>query len=256
MSHELRTPLNSILGSVALLQQQAYGPLTAKQARYMTHIHRNSQHLLALFNDLLDFSRAEAGKLDLRPEVFDLREALTGALTEFRPLAEAKGLTLQLQVKDLPSTLSADPIRFKQVLFNLLSNAVKFTPSGGAVTVTARQVRGGSEGDRPSDTDEAVELVVADTGIGIKAEDLSKLFHLFTQLEPYLTRQHQGTGIGLALTKRLVEMHGGTIWAASDGEGRGSTFTVRLPVGAPGETRRGEDAHGEPRPTPHPAPGG
>jgi PAS domain S-box-containing protein len=226
MSHELRTPLNSVLGFAALLEQQAYGPLTAKQARYVANIKTSGQHLLVLISDLLDLSKVEAGKLELRPEVLDLREALDAALTELRPQVQAKRLTLELLVTDAPASLIADPLRFKQILSNLLSNAVKFTPDGGRVTVTARRV--------PSS--EFVEFTVQDTGIGITAEDLPKLFQPFTQLEPYLTRQHQGTGLGLALTKQLVELHGGTIWAASDGEGRGSTFTVRLPVDPPGET--------------------
>jgi PAS domain S-box-containing protein len=267
MSHELRTPLNSVLGFTALLEQQAYGPLTAKQARYVTHIHQSGQHLLALISDLLDLSKVEAGKLELRPEVLDLREALDAVLAELHPQAEAKRLTLELQVTDAPATLIADPLRFKQILCNLLSNAVKFTPAGGIVTVTTRRGSRGeglgfSEGSRPDPIPSTlypgdfIEIAVADTGIGIPAEDLPKLFQPFTQLEPYLTRQHQGTGLGLALTKRLVELHGGQIFAASEGEGRGSTFTVRLPLGLPDETRRVEDAHAEPEPTPRPAPGG
>ena len=268
MSHELRTPLNSILGFTALLQQQAYGPLTAKQARYVTHIHQSGQHLLVLISDLLDLSKVEAGKLELRPEVFDLREALGAVLTELHPQAEAKRLTLELQVTDAPATLIADPLRFKQILFNLLSNAVKFTPTAGRVTVSARRVpisefhvprsEPGTWGPEPGTArvSDVVDIAVRDTGIGISAEDLPKLFQPFTQLEPYLTRQHQGTGLGLALTKRLVELHGGTIWAASDGEGRGSIFTVRLPLGPQGQAQRREDAPEEAEPTPRPAPGG
>ncbi len=242
MSHELRTPLNSILGFSELLQSPTFGSLTEKQDRYVGHIHSSGKHLLALINDLLDLSKVEAEKLELRPEVFVLHEALTAALTEIRPQSEPKQLQLDLQVDPALTTLTADPVRFKQIVLNLLSNAVKFTPEDGAVTVTARIVRGAessvrSEGDgtllptpRTIDTAEFVEIAVQDTGIGIKAEDLSKLFQRFTQLEAPLTKRYQGAGLGLALTKYLVELHGGQIVAASEGVDLGSTFTVCLPL--------------------------
>ncbi|MGB4782828.1 GAF domain-containing sensor histidine kinase, partial [Candidatus Methylomirabilis sp.] len=219
MSHELRTPLNGILGFSDLLQDPTFGPLNEKQARYLGHIHTSGKHLLALINDLLDLSRVEAGKIELRPETFVLHEALTAALTEIRLQAEAKQLQLELQVDPALTTLTADPVRLKQIVLNLLSNAVKFTPEGGAVTVSAASLTSGW-----------IEIAVQDTGIGIKAEDLSKLFQPFTQLESPVTMRNQGTGLGLALTKHLVELHGGQIAAASDGEGRGSTFTVCLPL--------------------------
>jgi PAS domain S-box-containing protein len=249
MSHELRTPLNSILGFSELLQQQTYGPLNAKQNRYVANIHTSGLHLLALINDLLDLSKVEAGKIELRPETFEVQEALAAALAEIRPQAEAKILQLQLQTNETPSILTADPVRFKQILYNLLSNAVKFTPAGGSITVTARRVPSsefrvpsfrpqaetiipGTRNPEPGTASgsEFVEIAVADTGIGIRREDLPKLFQLFTQLQSTYVKQHQGTGLGLALTKLLVELHGGTIEAASAGEGQGSTFTVRLPL--------------------------
>lgn len=218
MSHELRTPLNAILGFSELLQNQAFGPVTEKQGRYVGHIHASGKHLLVLINDLLDLSKVEAGKIELRPEAFVLHEALTATLTEIRLQAEAKQLQLELQVDPSLTTLTADPVRLKQIVLNLLSNAVKFTPEGGAVTVSASPLTSGW-----------IEIAVQDTGIGIKAEDLPKLFQPFTQLESPVTMRNQGTGLGLALTKHLVELHGGTIVAASEGEGRGSTFTVCLP---------------------------
>ncbi len=245
MSHELRTPLNSILGFSELLQQHAYGPLSAKQARYVDHIHQSGEHLLALINDLLDLSKVEAGKIELEPEPFNLPAALAAAATKIRPQAKAKGLRLSLQADDAPSTLTADPLRFKQILYNLLSNAVKFTPDGGRIMVTARRVRSAECGVRSetdstshlapctSDAADFVEIGVSDTGIGISGEDLPKLFQAFTQLESPFVKRHQGTGLGLALTKQLVELHGGTIWAESQGEGLGSAFTIRLPL-APG----------------------
>ncbi len=241
MSHELRTPLNAILGFSELLQQQAYGPLTPKQANYLDHIHASGKHLLALINDILDLSKVEAGKLKVRPQSFEVREALEAALHTVRPQATAKRQHLSLQVPgDLP-TLVADPVRINQVLLNLLSNAVKFTPEGGSITVTARQVHSSAvaverrkRADREASTvdrerpGEFVEISVQDTGIGINAENLQSLFQPFTQLEPVLTKRYEGSGLGLALTKKLVELHGGTIWAESVGEGKGSTFTFRL----------------------------
>ena len=246
MSHELRTPLNSILGFSQFLREQTIGPLTEKQARYINHIHNSGQHLLALINDLLDLSKVEAGKLELRPEPFEVREALAAALREVQPQAEAKSLVVDLQVDEALPALTADLVRFKQILLNLLSNAVKFTPEGGRVTVTARRVVAGgrgAEGQRSGGADEPspqppsppaplpyLEVRVTDTGIGIKAEDMPRLFQEFVQLEATASKRHQGTGLGLALTKRLVELHGGRIWVESEGEGRGSTFTFVLPL--------------------------
>jgi len=242
MSHELRTPLNSILGFSELLAQKGYGPLTGKQARYVDNIHTSGEHLLALINDLLDLSKIEAGKLELRAQAFDLREVLEAALHTIRLHAEAKQQLLHHHVADDVSNIVADQVRIKQILYNLLSNAVKFTPAGGSITVTARQVHSSQlTVDRPRTSDrelstvdrkpsgEFLEIAVTDTGIGINPEDLPKLFQPFTQLEQTLTRQTQGTGLGLALTRHLVELHGGTIWADSAGEGRGSTFTIWLP---------------------------
>jgi signal transduction histidine kinase len=245
MSHELRTPLNSILGFSELLTTARHGRLTEKQARYVQNIHTSGEHLLALINDLLDLSKVEAGKIEIRPETFVLSEALVGALTQIRPQADAKDLRLSLHAEEAPLTLNADPLRFKQIVFNLLSNALKFTPNGGTITVTARR---GSRGEGPGSSDASplnpkpstlypgdfIEIAVSDTGIGITAEDLPKLFQPFTQLESPFVKRHQGTGLGLALTKYLVELHGGSIWAESAGEGLGSTFTVCLPLGPRG----------------------
>lgn len=225
MSHELRTPLNSIIGFSDILRDPAFGPLTEKQTRFAQNILASGQHLLALVNDLLDLSKVEAGKFELRPEPFECREAIRAALAEIQPQVEEKQLELELHVTEAPPILTADPVRFKQILLNLLSNAVKFTPEDGRITVTARcagcQEAGGSE---------FVEIAVTDTGIGIKPDDLPRLFQEFTRLDAAITGRIQGTGLGLALTKKLVALHGGEIAAASAGEGQGSTFTVRLPI--------------------------
>ncbi|MGH7409859.1 MAG: PAS domain S-box protein [Candidatus Methylomirabilis sp.] len=245
MSHELRTPLNSVLGFSELLQKRNYGSLTEKQLRFVHNIQESGRHLLALIDDLLDLSKVEAGRLELRREPVHLSETIDAALTTIRPQAEAKGLALNLAVESGLPPLLADPVRVRQILYNLLSNAVKFTPSGGSITITARRVPSsegrvsrsepGTRNPEPGtpQSSDFVEIAVADTGIGIKPEDLPKLFQSFTQLEAALAKGYKGSGLGLALTKRLVELHGGQIEAASKGEGQGSTFTVRLPLTPP-----------------------
>ena len=241
MSHELRTPLNAILGFSELLQGQTPGPLTEKQARYVANISTGGQDLLGLITDLLDLARVEAGRMELHIAPVNLREVIEAVLHEIRPKAAAKGLSLELVVVKALPPVPADPIRLNQILQKLLSNAVKFNPDGGRVTVTVRRgSRGeglGSSEGLPSDPKsytlypgEFIEIAVADTGIGIKAENLPMLFQTFTQLEPTFAKRYQGAGLGLSLTKRLVELHGGRILVESPGEGQGSTFKVQLPL--------------------------
>jgi signal transduction histidine kinase len=246
MSHELRTPLNAVMGFSELLLGQAVGPLTEKQARYVGHIHGSGKHLLDLINDSLDVSRVEAGKIELAREPVPVDEAVEATLALGLPQAEKAGVALGSEISpDLPSVL-ADRVRLKQILFNLVSNAIKFTPTGGTITITARKVDQSTgqvvDSSRPVDelttrpidkAGEWLEIAVRDTGIGIKAEDIPKLFKEFGQLEAGKAPGKQGTGLGLALTKKLVELHSGRIWAESEGEGRGSTFTVLLPYGQP-----------------------
>ncbi len=247
MSHELRTPLNAIIGFSELLEDEQFGSLNAKQQRYVSHVQASGRHLLNLINDILDLAKVEADRLNLEPTLIALPEVLKVAVDGFRPQAEAKGIAFRLRLEDCPSTLVADPLRFKQIILNVLSNAVKFTLDGGTVRVVARPVPGSrfrthrpgvdfyerATVDRERSLD-FVEIEVEDTGIGIKSEDLPKLFQEFTQLDASLARRHQGTGLGLALTKKLVELHNGTIYAQSPGEGLGSTFTIALPLDGPG----------------------
>ena len=242
MSHELRTPLNAILGFAQLLLGQTTESLSAKQHRFLTHIFTSGQHLLQLINDVLDLSKVEAGKVVLHPEALSVRKVLEETLVIVRGLADKKELRLETAISsDLPS-LVADPVRLKQILFNLLSNAVKFTPERGQITVSVTRSDGaGAETERSSprtvespETSQGsaadwLEMRVADTGIGIKAEDMPRLFREFVQLEAAATKHHEGTGLGLVLTRRLVELHGGRIWAESEGAGRGTCFVVRLP---------------------------
>src|SRR5574337_272608 len=229
ISHELRTPLNAILGFSELLRSPAVGPLNEQQARNLTHIQASGRHLLVITNDLLDLAKVEAGKLHLCPQPFDVDKAIMAILADIRPLADQKRLILTLHADAALPPLTADPVRFKQILYNLLSNAIKFTPEDGHVAVTARYAGQQEAGPQPLDGD-FVEIAIADTGIGITAENIIKLFQPFTQLDPSLAKQYHGTGLGLALTKQLVQLHNGTIWAASDGKGRGSTFTIRFPL--------------------------
>jgi PAS domain S-box-containing protein len=219
MSHEFRTSLNSIIGFSEILRDPDFGPLTEKQARFAQNILSSGQHLLALVNDLLDLSKVEAGKIELHPEPLLVSDALEASVALLRDQAAKKSLALELQIEEGLPQIVADPVRLKQILFNLLSNAVKFTPDGGRVTVIAKMAPG-----------EFVDIAVTDTGIGIKLDDLPRLFQEFVRLDAATALRTEGTGLGLALTKKLVELHGGTIAAVSEGEGRGSTFTVRLPI--------------------------
>ncbi|MBI5166788.1 MAG: DUF3365 domain-containing protein [candidate division NC10 bacterium] len=244
MSHELRTPLNSVLGFSEVLIDGMAGELNEKQARYINNILTSGKHLLSLINDILDLSKVEAGKLEFQPEEFSLSEALKGAITLVRPLASKKGLKMELEVDERLSTINADPVRFKQIMNNLLSNAIKFTPEGGRVRIAAHLVRspmsevrsqevaqGLSPELRTTDYGQFIQISVSDTGIGIRPEDMPRLFQEFVKLDSTYAKKHQGTGLGLNLTKRLVELHGGRIWAESEGEGRGATFTFMLPLG-------------------------
>ncbi len=264
MFHELRTPLNSIIGFSELLQEQGVGPLTEKQARYLGHIHKSGKHLLQLISDVLDLSKVEAGKFLLRPEALPVAATLNDVLVIARSLANKRGQTITAEVEPSLPPLNADPVRFKQILFNLLSNAVKFTPDGGTITVRARtvmaagstqQADGRSAGEASvqstatcqlpaaDSASAALMIEVTDTGVGIREEDLPKLFQEFVQIRTAAERSHEGTGLGLALTKRLVELHGGRIWAESAGEGKGSTFSFLLPFAGPdGRGQEAEDS--------------
>jgi len=250
ISHELRTPLNAIIGFSELLQQQTPGVLGEREARYIGHIHQAGKHLFHLITTILEFSNVEAGELTLQPVPVPVAETLEDVLLVTRGIARKKAQTVEARIEAALPPLLADPLRFKQVCFNLLSNAVKFTPEGGTITLTARRLSGQS-GDlaaRQTGTSpecqvaqlpdcppaDWLELKVADTGIGIKAEDLPRLFREFVQLDDPVTKRHEGVGLGLAFTRKMVELHGGRIWAESEGEGRGSTFAVILPFAGVG----------------------
>jgi PAS domain S-box-containing protein len=220
MSHELRTPLNAILGFSELLQDGGAGPMTSSQEEYLGDIVKSSRYLLQLINDLLDLARIEAGKVKFQPEPVHLATTVMEAQFNLRALAERKRIRFETDADPALGLVLLDPHRLRQVLFNYLSNALKFTPDGGCVTVRIR-----AEGER------YFRLAVEDTGLGISAEELGLLFREFHQLEAGAARTHAGTGLGLALTKRLVEAQGGWVGAEST-PGKGSVFFAVLPRAA------------------------
>ena len=217
MSHELRTPLNAILGFSEVLAERMFGEVNAKQAEYLQDILSSGRHLLSLINDILDLSKVEAGRLELELGRFHLPTALDNALTLVRERATRHGIRLTQTVDERVRDIVADERKVKQILLNLLSNAVKFTPEGGRVGLTA------TAGDG------AITIVVSDTEIGIAPEDQAAIFEEFRQVGREDARKQEGTGLGLTLAKKFVELHGGRIGVQSQ-VGQGSTFTFTLPV--------------------------
>ncbi len=220
MSHELRTPLNSILGLSETLLEQIRDPLSDHQRRSLQIIASSGTHLLELINDILDLSKIEAGKLDYYPQVVPVEELCRNCLGFVKEQANRKSISLDYQQERTTPKIYADPRRLKQVLVNLLTNAVKFTPDHGQVTL---QVRADAERDR-------IQFSVIDTGIGIAHEDLKKLFQPFQQVDSSLTREYEGTGLGLSLVRKLTDLHGGSVDVESE-PGKGSRFTVNLSIG-------------------------
>lgn len=216
MSHELRTPLNSIIGFSDILLDKSFGDLNEKQISYIQNILQGGKHLLDLINDILDLSKVEAGKMELDYEKFHVSNVIDELRTLIYPLALKKNIYLDMVIDPQLGEINADRVKFKQILYNLASNAIKFTPAGGRVTIGA-QFSGNS-----------IQISVTDTGIGIAKSDMDKLFQPFKQLNPYLTREHEGTGLGLTLVKKFVEMHGGKILVGSK-VGEGSIFTFLIP---------------------------
>jgi len=231
MSHELRTPLNAILGFSQLLIDDQTGRIDTKtRLRFVDQINSSGQHLLGLINDILDLSKVEAGQMEMHLSMTAVAEAIEVVLTTVQPLAAKKDIRV-ISEADRDLTLVADPGKLKQMLLNLVSNGIKFTPSGGQVTVTARR------------DESMIEIGVTDTGIGMSEAELQLIFREFRQLDQGADRQQEGTGLGLALTRRFAELHGGTVSVKSN-KGSGSTFTLRLPV---------EPSGSKPEPAPDPS---
>lgn len=217
VSHELRTPLHTIIGFSELLAEESEGPLNEEQKKFVEHIRRDSEHLLALINDVLDFSRIEAGGLTLHAETLHLGELIAETIHAVKPSANAKDISL-LSDTGGDVQVSADPLRLRQVLYNLLTNAVKFTAAGGTISVNI--VPEGAE---------FVKITVSDTGIGITKDELVRIFDKFYQVGVTTGGVREGTGLGLAICKQLVEMQGGSIWVDSE-PGRGSRFHFTLKI--------------------------
>ena len=216
MSHELRTPLNAIIGFSEVLLERLFGDLNDKQQDYLKDIHSSGRHLLNLINDILDLSKVEAGRMELELSTFDLPSAISNAMALIRERAQRHDISLAMEVDPNLGEIVADERKLKQILLNLLSNSVKFTPDGGRIDV------------RATIEDQGVAISVQDSGIGIAAADQEAVFEEFRQVGRNYTSKQEGTGLGLALTRRFVELHGGTITVQSE-LGQGSTFTFRLP---------------------------
>nr|WP_321498481.1 PAS domain S-box protein [uncultured Methanolobus sp.] len=215
MSHELRTPLTAIIGFSDVLNDEIFGKLNDKQKRHAQHINNGGRHLLNLINDILDLSKVEAGKMELNPEIFSIADMMEEVRSSVLPMSAKKNIDLEL-INDMGSQdISVDKIKFKQIMLNLLSNAIKFTPDSGRVSVNA------------SKKDNDIIITVSDTGIGIPENMHESIFNPFTQVDSSNKREFGGTGLGLALVKQFVEMHGGKIWVESE-EGKGSTFKFMI----------------------------
>jgi signal transduction histidine kinase len=219
MSHELRTPLNAIIGFSDVMQSELLGPLGPRYRSYAKDIQESGEHLLGIINDILDLSKIEAGRLTLREEVLDPAAMARDCAKLVRARADEAGVVLRLEVPaEAPRQLSADAVKLKQILLNLLSNAVKFTPRGGRVEVILRRGLGGN-----------LEIAVEDTGIGMSEGEVAIALQPFGQIESTFARTHKGTGLGLPLTKALIELHGGTM-AIESARGRGTTVIVAFPL--------------------------
>ncbi len=251
MSHELRTPLNHIIGFTELVVDKNFGDLNETQEEYLTDALQGSKHLLSLINDILDLSKVEAGKVELEPTDVELKILLKNSLVMIAEKAMKHNIKLSTNINGIPETITADERKLKQILYNLLSNAVKFTPDGGEVNLEARMVDCViREGRRREDSEglqvikvqvkeehvynrrsrKCLQISVSDTGIGIKSEDQGHIFNPFVQVENSASRRFQGTGLGLSLSKTLVELHGGRIWVESEGYEKGSTFIFIIPL--------------------------
>jgi len=219
MSHELRTPLNSIIGFSDILKRKDFGELNKIQEKYIDNIQLSGKNLLMIVNDILDLSKVEADKIDLSIEKMSIVDVINISIAIIKDIAQQKNIKIITEIDPGLDFIEADKDRIRQVLFNILNNSIKFSRPDGTVTITARK-----EGDM-------AHISVSDIGIGIKEEDIGKLFKEFEQLDKGASRQYGGTGLGLVISKKLIELHGGRIWVKSK-YGEGTTFTFTLPIKA------------------------
>jgi signal transduction histidine kinase len=249
MSHELRTPLNHIIGFTEIILDKNFGELNDTQTEYLGDIHQSGKHLLSLISDVLDLSKVEAGKMGFEPSAVDIRKLLTESLVMMEEKTITNGIRFTLELGDIPGRAQADERKLKQVMYNLLSNAVKFTADNGVIHLYARLRTAEKESlssdaaspvsfplkailDRNPDG-EYIEVAVRDTGIGLKKEDLERIFIQFEQVDSEMSSRYQGTGLGLALTQKFIDLHKGVIWAESEGIGKGSTIRFVIPTDHP-----------------------
>ena len=233
MSHELRTPLNHIIGFTELVVDQNFGDLNDIQQEYLNDVLYSGKHLLELINDILDLSKVEAGKLELESSDVNPKLLLENSLIMIKEKAMQHSIQLVADIKEIPEKISADERKLKQILYNLLSNAMKFTSDGGSICLAARQVQSSDPqafGSEQHAAKDFIEIAVQDTGIGLDQEDFKRIFDPFEQLDNSASRKYEGTGLGLALTKQFVELHGGRIWVESNGKDKGSRFNFVIPA--------------------------
>ncbi len=241
MSHEFRTPLNHIIGFTELVVDKNFGDLNPTQEEYLGDALASSQHLLSLVNDILDLAKVEAGGHELALSKIKLKTLMENSLVIVKEKAMNQEVRLSTQIGSVPETIHADERKLKQIIYNLLANAIKFTPKGGAVTLVADVVEKNDAdmGFDPSDTDQSdtdrriVKISINDTGVGVASEHFESIFDPFEQVENTKSKRYQGTGLGLALSKQFVEMHGGRIWVESAGLDKGATFSFTIPCHPP-----------------------
>jgi signal transduction histidine kinase/ActR/RegA family two-component response regulator len=239
MSHELRTPLNAIIGITEGLQEQVYGNLNERQIKALSTVERSGSHLLELINDILDVAKIEAGRIELECTCASISHLCQSSFAFIKQQASQKNIQIKLQVQPNLPEIWLDERRIRQVLINLLNNAVKFTPNRGDIQLEASLVSDRHNDDRV--TSQYVQLAVIDTGIGIAAENIPRLFQPFVQIDSALNRQYNGTGLGLTLVRQIVELHGGKVWVTSE-VGIGSCFVFQLPYNPKVLTNNSEDS--------------
>jgi two-component system CheB/CheR fusion protein len=223
MSHELRTPLNSINGFSEVLYDETFGPLNEKQKKYVNNVLISGKHLLLLINQILDMAKVEAGKMKLKISILQMKSLLNEISLLVADMAGKKKLQILLDIADDLPDIEADELKVKEVIYNLLSNTVKFTPEGGKIGIRAKSV------------DSGVEVVVWDTGVGIARENMEKIFEGFFRVDTPYSRVTEGTGLGLPLSKKLVELHGGKLTVESAGLNKGTSVKFTLPIISRGE---------------------